>query len=55
MHPDPIYITQPFLPPLEEFHKYLNEIWESNRLTNKAKFHQEFEKSFKINFSVGKA
>ena len=40
---DPIYITKPYLPPLEEFNKYLQEIWESKILTNKGKFHEEFE------------
>jgi len=39
----PIYVTQPFLPPLEEFNVFLKEIWESKSLTNQAKFHQEFE------------
>ena len=40
---DPIYITKPYLPPLEEFNKYLQEIWESKILTNQGKFHEEFE------------
>ena len=40
---DPIYITKPYLPPLEEFNKYLQEIWDSKKLTNKGKFHVEFE------------
>ena len=30
----PIYVTRPFLPPLEEFAKGLEEIWESQWLTN---------------------
>jgi dTDP-4-amino-4,6-dideoxygalactose transaminase len=30
----PIYVTRPFLPPLEEFAKGLEEIWESRWLTN---------------------
>jgi dTDP-4-amino-4,6-dideoxygalactose transaminase len=38
-----IYVTQPFLPPLEEFVPYLEQIWESKRLTNGGPFHQEFE------------
>lgn len=40
----PIYVTQPFLPTLEELVDYLKEIWESKWLTNDGKFHQEFEK-----------
>jgi len=40
-----IYVTQPFLPPLEEFHEYLKDIWESKWLTNNGKYHQELEKA----------
>jgi dTDP-4-amino-4,6-dideoxygalactose transaminase len=40
----PIYVTQPALPPLEEFSKYLNQIWDSKILTNNGPFHQQFEK-----------
>jgi dTDP-4-amino-4,6-dideoxygalactose transaminase len=40
-----IYVTQSFLPPLEEFQVYLNEIWESKWLTNNGRFHQELEKA----------
>lgn len=40
----PIYVTQPFLPPLEEFLPYLEQIWESKWLTNAGPFHQELEK-----------
>jgi len=39
----PIYVTQPFLPPLEEFQPYLEQIWESKWLTNSGPFHQELE------------
>jgi len=39
----PIYVTQPFLPPLEEFIPYLEEIWESKWLTNAGPFHQKLE------------
>jgi len=41
----PILVTQPFLPPLEEFQEYLKQIWESKWLTNNGKFHQELEKA----------
>jgi len=40
----PIYVTQPVLPPLDEFQPYLEQIWESKWLTNAGPFHQEFEK-----------
>jgi dTDP-4-amino-4,6-dideoxygalactose transaminase len=39
-----IRVTQPSLPPLHEFVKSLEEIWESRNLTNNGKFHQEFER-----------
>jgi len=40
----PIYVTQPALPPLEEFIPYLEQIWRSKVLTNNGPFHQQFEK-----------
>lgn len=39
-----IYVTQPALPPLEEFIPYLEKIWDNKWLTNNGPFHQEFEK-----------
>lgn len=39
----PIYVTQPLLPPLEEFVPYLEQIWESKWLTNSGPFHQQLE------------
>lgn len=41
---EPIYVTQPALPPLAEFVKYLEKIWDSKRVTNQGQFHQQFEK-----------
>jgi dTDP-4-amino-4,6-dideoxygalactose transaminase len=40
-----INVTQPYLPPLEEFIPYLEKIWESKLLTNNGPFHQEFEQA----------
>jgi len=40
-----INVTQPFLPPLEEFIPYLEKIWENKWLTNNGPFHQELEKT----------
>ena len=40
----PIYVTQPYLPPLEEFIPYLKEIWDKKILTNGGPFHQQLEK-----------
>jgi len=41
----PILVTQPFLPPLEEFYEYLQDIWKSKWLTNNGKYHQALEKA----------
>jgi len=40
----PIYVTQPYLPPLEEFIPYLEQIWQSKTLTNCGSMHQELER-----------
>lgn len=39
----PILVTQPYLPPLEEFLPSLEKIWASKRLTNAGPFHEQFE------------
>ncbi|MDX7998862.1 DegT/DnrJ/EryC1/StrS family aminotransferase [Xenorhabdus sp. Reich] len=39
-----IPVTQPYLPPIEEFIPYLEKIWENKWLTNNGPFHQELEK-----------
>lgn len=39
----PIFVTQPFLPPLEEFLPYLRTIWDNKVLTNGGPFHQKLE------------
>jgi len=43
MNKKPIYVTQPFLPPFEEFSPMLQRIWESKHLTNAGPYHVEFE------------
>lgn len=40
-----IYVTQPLLPPLEEFIPYLQQIWDSKILTNGGPFHQQLEQA----------
>lgn len=40
---NPITVTSPLLPPLEEFIPYLEKIWESKWITNNATFHQQLE------------
>ena len=44
MSDKPVYVTQPFLPPLEEFVPMLRQIWDSKVLTNGGEFHQRLEK-----------
>src|SRR6185369_5758368 len=41
----PIYVTQPYMPPLEEFVPFLEQIWNSKILTNGGPFHERFEKA----------
>ena len=38
-----INVTQPFLPPLEEFQIYLQQIWENKHITNNGPFHKQLE------------
>lgn len=45
MSDDKIYVTRPFLPPLEELLPSLERIWETRDLTNGAAFHREFEQA----------
>ena len=40
---EPIYVTRPELPPLDEVIPYLEEIWRTHRLTNKGPFHEQLE------------
>lgn len=40
-----IYVTKPFLPPLEDLLPSLHQIWDSRVLTNGASFHQQFEEA----------
>jgi dTDP-4-amino-4,6-dideoxygalactose transaminase len=41
---EPIYVAQPYLPPLAEFIPYLEKIWASKHLTNGGPFHQRLER-----------
>ena len=40
----PIYVTRPFLPPLEDFYSGLHEIWSNRWLTNEGPVLRRFEK-----------
>ncbi len=39
----PIYVTQPYLPPLEDFIPYLERIWSSKQLSNGGPMHTQLE------------
>ncbi|MFZ4108455.1 MAG: DegT/DnrJ/EryC1/StrS family aminotransferase [Candidatus Planktophila sp.] len=41
----PIFVTQPFLPPLDELIPYLEQIWKNKILTNCGPLHEQFEKA----------
>ncbi len=43
-NPKPIYVTQPALPPLDEFNEYLKKIWDTKILTNNGPLHAQFER-----------
>ena len=43
MDSQPIFVTQPSLPPLEELIPFLEQIWENKVLTNGGPFHQQLE------------
>ncbi|UHQ19920.1 DegT/DnrJ/EryC1/StrS family aminotransferase [Lysobacter sp. KIS68-7] len=45
MSDEKIYVTRPFLPPLEELLPSLERIWATRDLTNGAAFHREFEQA----------
>ena len=41
----PVYVTQPQLPPLEDFIPYLEKIWDNKILTNGGPFHKQLEQA----------
>lgn len=45
MSKKPVYVTQPYLPPLSEFIPYLEKIWENKQLTNGGPMHKELERA----------
>lgn len=47
-----IYVTQPALPPLEEYTEYLKKIWNNKILTNNGPFHQQLEQELAEFLSV---
>jgi dTDP-4-amino-4,6-dideoxygalactose transaminase len=49
---EPVNVTSPYLPPLEEVMPYLEEIWDSKFLTNGGQFHQRFETALRDRLEV---
>jgi dTDP-4-amino-4,6-dideoxygalactose transaminase len=49
---EPVNVTSPYLPPLEEVLPYLEEIWDSKFLTNGGQFHQRFETALRDRLGV---
>jgi dTDP-4-amino-4,6-dideoxygalactose transaminase len=49
---NPLYVTRPYLPPLEEFLPYLDEIWKTRVLTNGGPFHARLEEELAEFLSV---
>ncbi len=45
---DPIYVTRPFLPPLQQFAEGLSGIWESRQLTNNGPVLKRFRSSLSL-------
>lgn len=43
----PIYVTKPFLPPIEEYIHEIEPLWNSHMLTNCGELHQKFETQLK--------
>lgn len=48
----PVFVTRPFLPPLEELQPYLEQIWASGQLTNSGPFHEQFERALEEHLGV---
>ncbi len=50
--PNPIYVTRPYLPPLDEYKKGLEEIWENQWLTNNGSVLKRFHASLSTSLGV---
>ncbi len=48
-----VMVTSPLLPPLESFIPYLEQIWQSKKLTNGGPFHSELEQALTDYLGVG--
>jgi dTDP-4-amino-4,6-dideoxygalactose transaminase len=55
MCPKPIYVTEPFLPPLEEYVEYLEGIWNGKLLTNQGPLVRELEQKIQAYHGINMA
>lgn len=49
---EPVYVTRPTMPALDEYIGYLREIWERRWLTNEGVLHQELERRLAVYLGV---
>ena len=49
---EPLYVTKPMLPPIEELHAMTNQIWKSGVVTNGGPLHQRLEADLRIRLGV---
>jgi len=50
--PEPVYVTQSYLPPLDSLLPYLERIWETRVLTNGGEFHTRLETALQDHLGV---
>jgi Predicted pyridoxal phosphate-dependent enzyme apparently involved in regulation of cell wall biogenesis len=50
---NPIYVTRPFMPPIEEYQRGLREIWDNQWLTNNGPVLQRYKKELQDYFETG--
>ena len=48
----PVYVTRPLLPPLEEIHRRLADVWEAQWLTNAGAQHAALEEALRLHLRV---
>lgn len=48
----PVFVTKPYLPPLEEYTNYLGQVWESGQLTNNGSLVQQLEAALQSYLAV---
>jgi Predicted pyridoxal phosphate-dependent enzyme apparently involved in regulation of cell wall biogenesis len=49
---NPIHVTRTFLPPREEYDRWLDKVYASHQLTNNGPIHQELEETLRQRFQV---